>query len=217
MGWWYQLAFPNLPSGKVDYASIVPSSSIPGDGTVKSALTDERDVGEWVKRIIADPRTLNQQVFAYNELWTKQEIYDLMEKLSGEKIVRVYVSHLSLSTLPTNDSPTHFHPKLQIAEEAIAQGLAQAASSGPQGEQMAILLNYYLSWGIRGDNTPEYAKFLGYLNAQELYPDFKPRTFEAFVQELLSGKADKVYGSKGQGTGSAIQGASKGITDANKQ
>lgn len=92
VGWWYQLAFPNLPSGRVDYASIVPSSSIPGDGTVKSGLTDERDVGQWVKRIIVDPRTLNKQVFAYNELWTKQEIYDLMEKLSGEKIDRVFVS-----------------------------------------------------------------------------------------------------------------------------
>lgn len=106
--------------------------------------------------------------------------------------------------------------RAQMTEEAIRQGLANAASSGPQGVQMAILLNYYLSWGIRGDNTPEYAKYLGYLIAQELYPDFKPRTFEAFVQELLSGQAEKVYGSKGQGTGSAIQNASKIIRSANE-
>lgn len=103
-----------------------------------------------------------------------------------------------------------------MTEEAIAKGLAKAAGAGPQGEHMAILLNYFLSWGIRGHNTPEFAATLGYLNAQELYPDFKPRTFEAFVHELLSGKAEKVYGSKGQGTGSAIQNASKGFRPANK-
>lgn len=71
-----------------------------------------------------------------------------------------------------------------------------------------------MSWGIRGDNTPEYAAYLGYLDAQELYPDFRPRTFEAFVRELLSGKAEKVYGSKGQGTASAIQTANKGVSSA---
>jgi hypothetical protein len=52
---------------------------------------------------------------------------------------------------------------------------------------------YQLSWGIRGDNVPEYASYLGYLDARELYPDFKPITFEEYVQELLGGTATGIY------------------------
>lgn len=92
VGWWYQLGFPSLPSGKVDYARIISTSWIPGDGTVKSAHTDSRDIGEWVKRIISDPRTLNKQVFAYNEMLSKMDIYEIMERLSGETIERTFVS-----------------------------------------------------------------------------------------------------------------------------
>lgn len=54
-------------------------------------------------------------------------------------------------------------------------------------------LQYSHSWGVRGDNTPEYAEYLGYLSAQALYPDFQPRTFEAFTKELLEGKVEKPY------------------------
>lgn len=132
VGWWYQLAFPNLPSGKVDYAAIVPSSSIPGDGTVKSALTDERDVGEWVKRIITDPRTLNQQVFAYNELWTKQEIYAVMEKLSGETIDRVYVSELTAPMYLVNLSCSH-HPSYPDDRRSHCQRTRQSGRRWPAG------------------------------------------------------------------------------------
>lgn len=91
VGWWYNISFPRVPSGRVDYASLYPFDSIPGDGNVKSAMTDKRDVGQWVRRIIADPRTLNKSVFAWNELWTVNEVYDTMERLSGEKIERIYV------------------------------------------------------------------------------------------------------------------------------
>jgi hypothetical protein len=41
--------------------------------------------------------------------------------------------------------------------------------------------------------VPEYAKYLGYLDAKELYPDFKSISFEEYVQELLSGVATGVY------------------------
>lgn len=51
-----------------------------------SARTDSSDVGVYVARIIADPRTLNQKVFAYTDLRTQLELYDTVENLSGEKI-----------------------------------------------------------------------------------------------------------------------------------
>lgn len=47
---------------------------------------------------------------------------------------------------------------------------------------------YRLSWCVRGDNTSEYADYLGYLNFWELFPDLpKGRSLEAFYQEVLRG------------------------------
>jgi hypothetical protein len=58
---------------------------------VPSALADIRDVGRYVARIIADPRTLNKKVHVYNEVYTRNQVYDLLEKLSGEKLEHKYV------------------------------------------------------------------------------------------------------------------------------
>lgn len=52
---------------------------------------------------------------------------------------------------------------------------------------------YQISWGIRGDNTAEYAKYLGYVTSKELYPDFKCTSFEDYLKEVLDGKAKGVY------------------------
>lgn len=70
------------------------ADGIAGDGNVPFALTDLRDVGKYVARIICDPRTLNHMVFAYNEVWTYNQLYALLERLSGEKISRKYVSSM---------------------------------------------------------------------------------------------------------------------------
>jgi hypothetical protein len=52
---------------------------------------------------------------------------------------------------------------------------------------------YMYSKYVRGDNTPAYAKYLGYLSATELYPQFKPISFRDFLVELLEGKAHRPY------------------------
>jgi hypothetical protein len=52
---------------------------------------------------------------------------------------------------------------------------------------------YGVSKFIREDNTLENAKYLGYLDARELYPDLKPTTFAEFVGELLEGKGVRPY------------------------
>lgn len=95
-GWWFQIAFPSLPSGRTDYAVMTPAPPIGGDGSVPSGLTDVRDVGRYVARVIRDERTLNKMVFVYNELWTQNEIWDRLEALSGEQIPRTYVTRVSL-------------------------------------------------------------------------------------------------------------------------
>ena len=52
---------------------------------------------------------------------------------------------------------------------------------------------YTVSKYIRRDNTLENAKYLGYLDARELYPDIKPISFETFLREMLDGKVKKPY------------------------
>ncbi|KAF5657358.1 isoflavone reductase P3 [Fusarium circinatum] len=96
VGYWYQLMLPRLPSGRVDYALPITLGCIPGDGNTPSAFTDLPDVGRWVARIIADPRTLNKMVFAYNTVLTMNQAYDMLEKASGEKTERNYISEAAV-------------------------------------------------------------------------------------------------------------------------
>lgn len=45
---------------------------------------------------------------------------------------------------------------------------------------------YRISWCIRGDNTPEYAEYLGYLDFWNLYPEFpRGRSLEDFYRRVL--------------------------------
>lgn len=67
------------------------NNEIVGDGTTPTAITDLRDVGRYMARIILDDRTLNKMVFAYNSVVTQNQIYDLLEEISDEKVTRNYV------------------------------------------------------------------------------------------------------------------------------
>lgn len=102
IGWWYQLAYPRLESGKLDYAMTAANNEIIGEGNTPMALTDLRDIGRWVSRIISDDRTLNKMVFAYDTVMTQNQIYSLLEEISGEEVVRNHVclfsSGISAST-----------------------------------------------------------------------------------------------------------------------
>jgi hypothetical protein len=52
------------------------------------------------------------------------------------------------------------------------------------------VFQYMYSCGVRGDNTPEHAAYLGYLDAKDMYPDLKGRrTLESFYREVLDGTA----------------------------
>jgi hypothetical protein len=43
------------------------------------------------------------------------------------------------------------------------------------------------------DNRAIFARYLGYLDARELYPDLKPKKFVDFVQDLSEGKVQRPY------------------------
>jgi hypothetical protein len=92
VGYWYQFSFPPLPSGKTDkYMFPGMNSKMRVDGTVPNLITDLRDVGRFVARIVTDERTLNQYVFAWGEEMTEKEIYSVMEEVSGENLPANFV------------------------------------------------------------------------------------------------------------------------------
>lgn len=95
LGWWYQVTPPRVPSGRLDHALVMPSEGLFGDGRAPSALMNSRDIGRYVARIIADPRALNKSVFAYTEVLTQQQVYENVERPSGEKLDYNYVSPLT--------------------------------------------------------------------------------------------------------------------------
>ncbi|RGP66704.1 isoflavone reductase [Fusarium sporotrichioides] len=170
VGWWYQFSIPRVPSGKLDAAITFPENVIAADGNVRTALTDLEDVGKFVARIIADNRTLNKQVFAYGEVTTQNKVISTVERYTGENIARQYLSKEEAEDV------------INTSAEAIV-----ANPKDPTPYVTKAMMEYKLSRGIRGDNTPESAAYLGYLDARELYPDFKPKSVEDFVRELVEG------------------------------
>lgn len=72
----------------------------------------------------------------------------------------------------------------------ISKGKAGVESDNPDLQAFANLHvgQYWRSWGIRGDNTPENARYLGYLDVQELYPDHKPVAYAEWVERAVAGE-----------------------------
>lgn len=179
VGWWYQSTLPRLPSGKIDYALTFPMANVYGDGNFPSALTDLRDVGKYVARIIADPRTLNKSVFVYNEVLTQEQIFTLLEKASGEKIPREYLSKEEIEATIAAASKKFYDEEWSLPN---LLGL--------------VVVQYANSVWLRGDNTPESAEYLGYLSGKELYPDVETIKFERYVAEVLAGNGKATYANR---------------------
>ena len=55
-------------------------------GNVKTAITDLRDVGRIVARILTDIRTINRYVFIWAEEISQNEAVALAEKVLGKKL-----------------------------------------------------------------------------------------------------------------------------------
>jgi hypothetical protein len=182
-GYWHQISFPKLPSGRVDYASVYVENEFYDDGEAPNLLTDLRDIGRFVARIIKDERTLNKRVFTWSNELSQKQIYAIAEELSGEKV--------EYKTVSTSD----IEKRYASAKAAFAGNPYTSAASTP--ESMALWSSEYLiSKYIRKDNTRDNALYLGYLDAKELYPDFKPVTFEDFAKELLQGGIARPYKEK---------------------
>lgn len=79
----------------------------------------------------------------------------------------------------------------------MTAGVKEAEASSPAPNTPAAYklsqFQYWNTWGIRGDNTPQYAEYLGYLNAKDLYPDMRGTSLEDYAKEVLNGQAKVIY------------------------
>jgi len=86
-----------------------------------------------------------------------------------------------------------------VSREQIKKDADEALAAFDKGarDQVAMMRLYRSQYNyskyVRIDNTPEFAEYLGYLDARKLYPGFQPRTFREYVEELLTGKGIKPY------------------------
>ncbi|PNP76834.1 hypothetical protein FNYG_09850 [Fusarium nygamai] len=176
VGLWYQISLPPLPSGKIDYALAYPATVMAEDGSCSISITDLRDIGRYIAKIITDERTLNKYIFAYNEVWTQEEIYSHLEKVSGEKIPRN-----SMTTKDIEATIADAQLKYDNSDKSLP------FIPGLQGPQYL-----YCEW-FREDNLPERAEYLGYLSAKDLYPDFQPTKYVDYIDEVVQGKGTPIH------------------------
>jgi hypothetical protein len=86
VGFWHQISFAKVPSGCLDYAVTTPNTTTYGNGEAATLLTDKRDMGRFVARIIKDERTLNKKVFTHSDALSQKDIIKIMEKATGETV-----------------------------------------------------------------------------------------------------------------------------------
>lgn len=180
-----EMILPYPPGDQGPIADL--SHTFVGAGDVKTAVTCRVDIGRFVARTLADPRTLNSYVFCHAEEVTQTEIYRIAESVSETNFdsaknhvrnklsFKTFIFILNYEQLPVN-----------VIVEAISQAKEQAKIN-PSATQLnlnLIMQEYLNSLFVHGDNTLETAKKLGALDARTLYPDFKPTTLKEYAVEF---------------------------------
>lgn len=95
----YQITLPIIEPAKARYPGTEDLiNTIFETGNVKTAMTDNRDIGKFVARIILDDRTLYEYVFCWAEEYTQNEILSLAERISGKTIPTKNLSAEDLSS-----------------------------------------------------------------------------------------------------------------------
>ncbi|KAF4832363.1 Isoflavone reductase-like protein [Colletotrichum tropicale] len=165
-GWWYDIATPLPPSRFAQNpSSAFLQGKLGADGNVPIAIADIGDIGRYVAEVIGDSRTLNQRVFVYNEVFTQNQLYTLVERITGEEIPRTYISR-------------------KESEKSIGEAREALASDPFSSEAVGrlVLNQLFYSVTIRGDNTPHNAERLDYLDGKKLYPDFRYTSVDDYIR-----------------------------------
>jgi hypothetical protein len=192
-GFWYQANIPRVPSGKFDNAIFMPAKEVYAGGLTPNMLIDARDVGRIVVRVLKDKRTLNKRVMAYGAVLSQNQTHEIIEDKTGEKpeLTQVGDAHklIDRSTADlTQVTDSEALARLQVRQEAF--------SANPELRANRFLLaaaQYAITKYVRGDNTAENARYLGYVDANELFPDFRYTRYEEFVDDLIAGRIKRPY------------------------
>ncbi|KAK2608200.1 hypothetical protein N8I77_006824 [Diaporthe amygdali] len=204
VGWWYNGFIPNILSGKTDHAIALPDfiqNLVPGDGEMKTYVVDNEDVGNFVARIIADPRTINKRVMAAGASLSFNEMFGIAEELTGEKALRKYV-RLPESFSLQKPSGQPLTCVLQASADELKSMIDDMSSKSQNDPRDYFLLvgkfwlEYYYSSFIDGDNSPEGAKRLDYILATDLYPDMNPHCFKDFFKDILAKRRQVPYSDR---------------------
>ncbi|RSM05191.1 hypothetical protein CEP52_006391 [Fusarium oligoseptatum] len=148
---------------------------VPKMATKKFGLIDLGDIGKYVAQIVSDPRTLNKRMFAYTDVLSMNEMWDIMAKASRETPMKDYISEAEIN---------------EVIKET-RQRLDASSKPATHPDNIMDIANYNMgqyriSWCIRGDNTPEYADYLGYVDFWNMFPDFpRGRTLAEFYRYIL--------------------------------
>ncbi|KAG7094439.1 hypothetical protein E1B28_008036 [Marasmius oreades] len=157
VGWWPSLLFPYRHSVEGTSIRITMGKRFYGSGKVKIAYTDLERVGDFVARIITDPRTLNKTVQTWDGETTLEEVWDIASRITGENF---------------DDYPRF-----------SAEDIESTLRNNPDFITM-VMSEYRRSVFIRGDNTVEKAVGLGALDARVLYPDYVPLPLEEIAKKF---------------------------------
>lgn len=84
VGWWMQLYLPLPLRSKAPLPVKEMTWKIYGDGKARNLVTNNQNIGKYVARILADPRTLNHSVIIWEDEVSQEEAHALGERLSGE-------------------------------------------------------------------------------------------------------------------------------------
>ncbi|KAF5328036.1 hypothetical protein D9758_011128 [Tetrapyrgos nigripes] len=162
VGFWYQLHLMYTDVKKAYVPWLYEASRyVYNGGVVKTAYTDLADIGKFVARIVTDPRTLNQYVFAWGEEITQQDLLKYAQKY-GNPNVEIFPK-----------STTDLESLIAEAKEKKLGTLAY--------------WDYHYSMWVLGENTVEMAKLPelgGALDTRELYPDMEVRPLEDYAIEF---------------------------------
>ncbi|EIM88909.1 NAD-P-binding protein [Stereum hirsutum FP-91666 SS1] len=163
VGFWYQLHLIYTDVEKAYVPWLYEASRyVYNDGLVKTAYTDLTDIGRFVARIVADPRTLNHHVFAWGEEITQQDLVNLARKYGD--------------------------PNVEVIRKTTADLEALVAEAKEKKLGTLAYWDYHYSMWVLGENRAEVAKLEGALDARELYPDYKVRPLEDYAVEFYKCK-----------------------------
>ena len=98
VGWWMQLYLPLPLRSRAPLPFKEMTWKIFDDGHARNLLTHLDNIGLYVARIIADPRTLNKAVIVWEDEVKVNAAHDVGEHVSGDgdalKAKRIHVSAL---------------------------------------------------------------------------------------------------------------------------